>query len=371
MKQLTLTAIPLLCAAFAPLCADAQGQSAADKQAAEKQKMYMDEMNKITPSGEPAVTRYADPFVSADFIWWRAQEDGLDYAFTGTTPQVHNADRGRLKHPSFSYEPGFKVGMGLKFRHDGWDFFAQYTRLNFEHRNNRTHSDEDNDSNVQSNITMPYGGDLVTFWADSARGKWSLDFNVLDIELGRNFWVSKWLTMRPFVGMKFDWTDQDFHVKYENVSGNYISNNPGQGLVAGSDVHMKMDQDQFGVGLRAGLNTTWYMWRHWCIFGELALSGMLNDFDISRKDKIETPADVEWKQNNFRRDSHPVTLVAEWSLGLGFETAFHHDDYMFQIRAAWEEQIWFNQNQFPFFPNAAGGSNLSFEGLTIKAAFFF
>jgi hypothetical protein len=377
MKLLTLTAIPLLCAAFAPLCADAQGQdTAADKEAAAKQQKYMDDMNKITPSGEPAVSRYADPFITADFIWWKTQEDGLDYAFTGTSTTDIDADKGRIKHPRFRYEPGFKVGMGLKFRHDGWDVFAQYTRLDFtrKHHKGSATSSSDGASNVQSNIAMPYNGDLITFWADSAQGSWSLNFNVLDLELGRNFWVSKWLTMRPFVGMKFDWTTQKFNATYSGVSGNAVTNldvNTGD-LAAGSNVDMKMKQHEWAVGLRSGLNTTWYLWRHWCVFGELALSGMLDHFNSNRTDEITTPTGLSWEQNNFKNRTRPVTFVAEWSLGLGFESAFHHDNYMFQLRAAWENQIWFNQNQFPSFSSASGGnSNMSFEGLTIKAAFYF
>jgi Legionella pneumophila major outer membrane protein precursor len=367
MKRLTLTTIPLLCAAFAPLCADSQGMQSTD--AVRKQQMYMDEMNKITPSGEPAVTRWADPYLTADFIWWRAVEEGLDYAFKGTTTFPHNADRGRVHHPDFSYEPGFKVGFGLKFRHDGWDFFSQYTRLIVEEgeTRNRARSDRDGNSSVQSNITLPEGGNLNTFWAGEANAKWGLRFNVLDLELGRNFWISKRLTLRPFVGMKFDWTSQKFRVKYDDID---VDNIYSTTLNNGAELKMKMQQHQWAVGLRTGLDTAWYMARKWCIFGDVAFSGMLNDFDVHRKDRVERVNGTAWTQNHLIRKSHPVTAVIEWALGLRYETAFYHDDYMFQLQAGWEEQIWFNQNQFIFFPNA-GSSDLSFQGLTIKAAFYF
>lgn len=356
MKRFTLSTIPLLCAAIAPLCADAQGND--NMTDAQRQQKYMDEMNKITPSGEPAVTRWADPFVSADFIWWKTMEDGLDYAYTGTSGAVGvDAHKGKLKHPRFKYEPGFKVGAGLKFRHDGWDTFVQYTRLNF----NRQHSGS---SDVQTAIGVPFGGDTLTWQAEHASGKWSLNFNVIDWELGRNFWVSKWLTMRPFVGLKFDWTNQKFKVEYKEISSDDI-------LIDGSDVAIKMHENQWAAGLRAGLNTTWYMARHWCIYGELALSGMVNSFNTSRKDDFETPAGLEWVQNNFKGKVNNVTPVIEWSLGLGYETAFHNDDYMFQFRAGWEEQVWFNQNQFSYLPTGGRNTDLTFQGLTVKAAFYF
>jgi hypothetical protein len=367
MKRLALTTISLLCTALAPLCADAQGTSSMNS--ANKQQMYMDEINKITPSGEPSVTRWADPYGTADFIWWRAVEEGLDYAFKGTTSFPFSADKGRVHHPDFSYEPGFKLGAGLKFRHDGWDAFAQYTRLVVDKSDTKNHArpNRDGNSNVQSNIALPESGNLNTFWTEEAEAKWGLHFNVLDLELGRNFWISKRLTLRPFVGMKFDWTTQSFKVEYENIDIDHIYSTT---LKDGAELEMKMHQRQWAVGLRAGMDTAWYLAKHWCIFGDIAFSGMLNDFDVTRKDQVEQLDRVRWTQNNLVRKAHPVTAVIEWALGLRYETAFHDDDYMFQFQAGWEEQIWFNQNQFIFFPNA-GSSDLSFQGLTLKAAFYF
>lgn len=356
MKQIISTTIPLLCAALAPLCADAQGTDT--RTDAQKQQQYMDEMNKITPSGEPAVTRWADPFITADFIWWKTMEDGLDYAYTGTSGAIGtDATKGKLKHPRFKYEPGFKVGAGAKYRHDGWDTFAQYTRLNFNHQHSGS-------SNAQTTIGVPVLGDTLTWQTAHASGNWSLNFNVVDLELGRNFWVSKWLTMRPFVGLKFDWTHQKFKVDYDDITSSNI-------LIDGSDVAIRMHQSQWAAGLRAGMNTTWYVWRHWAVFGELALSGMVNSTKTSRKDRFETPAGLEWEQNNFKGTSNNVAAVMEWSLGLRFETAFHNDDFMFQFQAGWEEQIWFNQNQFAFLPTGGRNTDLTFQGLTVKAAFYF
>lgn len=368
-----MATIPLICAATAPLCADAQGTQMGNKPT--DQQMYMQEMNKITPSAEPSVTRYADPYITADFIWWKVQEEGLEYAFNGTVTDIDgrsNADKGHLKTPHFEYEPGFKVGMGLKFRHDGWDLFAQYTRLQSEKSDSKTslRRDADGDSNVQNNLLLVGIGQTASSWFQEAEADWSLHFNVLDLELGRNFWISKWLTLRPFVGMKFSWIDQDFDVEYENLQFQVL------GVPTGSEIEMDMDLDQSSVGLRAGLNTAWYMWKKWSIYGDFAISGIWNDFDSSRKDRYEVPTGqvpgFEQTVYNVHRDSHRVTAVLEWGLGLRFETAFHNDDFMFMLQAGWEEQIWFDQNQFITTPIAAQPStDLNFEGLTIKAGFYF
>ncbi len=365
MKKFSMTTLPLLCSVAAPLCADAQGSQTMDKPAPQQQPM-----NQITPSSEPAVTRWADPYITADFIWWKAKEEGLDYALTGiafeqlgtANPQRINADKGSVHRPHSEYEPGFKVGAGLKFRHDGWDLFAQYTWLHVDGRKSEAHSDRDGDSNVQSYFGMPRSGALLSFLFAEAEAKWSMHFNVLDLELGRNFWISKWLTLRPFVGMKFSWIDQDFDVEFER-SFPTSPNNPSRSY------KVDMDLDQSAVGLRAGLDSAWYLWKKWCIYGDLAISGIWNDFDSSRKDRV-TFNNITSTSAHFDKDSCTVTAVLEWALGLRFETAFHNDDFMFMMQAGWEQQVWFNQNQF-LIPSNEGSSNLSLEGLTLKAGFYF
>jgi hypothetical protein len=219
---------------------------------------------------------------------------------------------------------------------------------------------------VQSNIFTagPWkesDGQLRTFFVDEAHARWRLHFNVLDLELGRDFWVSKYLTLRPFVGMKFSWNDQDFDVHYEKEAG------AKHGF---RKLKMDMDLNQTSVGLRSGLDTAWHMWKKWCIFGDFAISGIWNDFDSHRKDHLAKHGDNFVTFSRLHKDTHNVTAVLEWALGLRFQTAFHNDDFMFLLQAGWEEQIWFNQNQFVMMPNSTSG-NLTLEGLTVKAGFYF
>ena len=369
-----MTTLPLLCAAIAPLCADSGMNNKTDQQ---KQQMYAQEMNKITPIAEPAVSRAADPFVTADFIWWKAQEDGLDYAFSGVGTVLLDAAKGTVSQPGFKYEPGFKVGAGLKFRHDGWDLFAQYTYLRSNRGNNHGSSSSSSSSSsaatgvssTQSDIFVPWAtgstdGMLQNFTVTSASANWKMNLNVLDIELGRNFWISKWLTLRPFTGMKFSFNSQKFGVSYSGPSND--TTNLGL-LFLGDTVGLNMRINQFGVGLRSGLNTGWYFSKDWSIFGDFALTGLWNYFHSKRHDTI-TPPTVNI--DNVKKHTSRVTAVFEWALGLRFETAWHNDDYMFMIEAGWEQQLWQDQNQFIFFPTGATGDQ-TFQGLTVKAGFYF
>ena len=308
------------------------------------------------------VRRWADPYITADFIWWKAQEDGLNYAYNGVGNGIVNADKGSMHHPRFKYEPGFKVGAGLKFKYDGWDLYSQYTwfRMNKHGSKSSVARNADGNSNVMGNIAIP-SLNSFSYNLGQANASWSLHFNVLDVELGRNFWISKHLTLRPFVGMKFSWNDQKFNVTYKDSIG---------GFYTGDDVNLKMHMDQLGVGLRTGLDTAWYMCKRLSIFGELALNGLWNRFNSSRKDMLAPTSGTSFNLNHVSNHSHIITPVLEWALGLRFETTFHNDEYMFMMQAGWEQQVWFNQNQFVFMPNTTAG-NMNLEGLTVKAGFYF
>jgi hypothetical protein len=360
MKKFSLATLPLICAAISPLSADSMGSKHAHANQP-AQPATTQPMNQITPPANPMTTHWADPYLTADFIWWRMQEDGLNFSFDGASSGTTSASEGHVHQPKFKYEPGFKVGFGLKFKHDGWDFYGNYTwlRTDFEDTEKEVHKPAG--SSLISNYFVQ-GSTVPNFAlvAHEAKAEWAVHFNVLDLELGRNYWISQWLTLRPHFGMKFSWIDQDYNVKYDNATVNGTS---------GLNIKIDNDQDQWAVGLRTGLDAAWYMWKKWCIFGEFAISGIWNDFDVKRKDTTQT-ATTSYTSLNTKRGSHSVTGVVELALGLRFETAFHNDDYLFMLQAGWEEQMWFNQNQFFFIDNVAP-ADLTFEGLTIKAGFDF
>jgi hypothetical protein len=363
MKKFSLTAIPVLIAAVSSLSADSMGNRCSKNASTQT---TTQPMHTITPSANPMVTDCCDPFITADFIWWKAEEDGLAFAYTGGAATDASASRGTVYQPKFKYEPGFKVGAGLKFKHDGWDLYANYTWLRANHRSKSVTAPG------SSALFSNYFVQSVAATVDpividgSASGKWKLHFNVVDLELGRNFWISQWLTLRPHFGLKGSWNHQKFGVSYTDVTTTI----GGIGTVA--DYSLNFKQHQWAVGLRTGLDTAWYMWKKWCIYGEFAISAMCNHFN-DKTSEVETSALLAGGSSttlNSKRHSRPVTEVLELALGLRFETTFHNDDYLFMLQAGWEEQIWFNENQL-FSPFTTSSQNLTLQGLTIKAGFEF
>jgi hypothetical protein len=365
MKQFARKAIPMVCVITAPFFVNADESLEATPMlcAATKATLANANGSKMTcQETGPMVSNWADPFITADFIYWKAEVDNLDYAYNGAAAVTEGTlatEEGHMYHPNFKYEPGFKVGFGLKFKHDGWDLFGQYTWLQVDKDDTRSHAHSDSDvaDILQGTIVHNSNGDSEFF--GSASAAWSLKFNVVDLELGRDFWVSKRLSLRPFTGMKFSWIHQDFDFDGDDV-----------GEVDGINLDYDMHVKQSGVGLRSGLNTAFYMWNKWSIFGDLAISGMLNDFSSKREDSYQDEPADEFTQLHVHKHSHPVTGILEFALGLRFDTCFSNNRYKYMLEAGWENQVWFGQSPFLFLQSNTPG-NLSFSGLTIKTGFYF
>jgi hypothetical protein len=340
----------------------------------------------ITPPVAPRVSNGADFFMSADFIYWYAQQDGLEYAFAGelgnnrTNP---NPSHSHIKQADRKWEPGFKLGAGLEFEHDGWDLFAEWTWLNpITNNETSTSVDLDNDSYV----VLPYGLNGVSGIAagavgqslDKAEASWTLHYNVIDLELGRNFFLSRYMTLRPHVGLKTAWINQKFNKEF---SGDDIGF--GEDPIVATDLEFALSgeakqnqsQESWGLGIRMGIDPVFHLSRNWGIYGNLALSAMYQYYSTSLKTSaygigtgtLNAGQPIDFEFRNTKKSNHTLTPVLELGLGLEYMTWFYDESYMLELKAGWEEQVWFNTNQF----QSAGEGNLTLQGFTFKAGFHF
>src|SRR3989344_1378501 len=116
----------------------------------------------ITPLAGPVVKNWAEFFVTADFIYWQARQDDMAFAsdgnfnFTGI-PATNNPKKGNQYNLDYNFEPGFKVGLGVDFRHDGWDLYANYTWL------------QQNDAKGDASFDVTKG-QLFSLWQLAANG---------------------------------------------------------------------------------------------------------------------------------------------------------------------------------------------------------
>ncbi len=293
----------------------------------------------------PRVCYGSDVYFTGTFILWAPHQEGTEYAISGLGT---NPAKGDVHDVDYGVEPGFKVGLGYDLPHDGWDMYAEFTWL-------RPCADDRTTSANNSSLFTTLNNNPL----QEASADWNMKFNVIDGEIGRNFFLSKHLKYRPFIGFKGTWQDQDYDVIY-------TSNNP----LFGTRV-VRIDQDYWGFGLRTGVDTAWHFTNNWSIFGNMAISALWSGYDIDRRD-IQQFIGQEDTDINTNNSYHTIVPVLELMIGLRWETWFYHNEYRIALDAGWEEQVWWGYNRYVVInqPQQNGG-DLTFQGLTFTVRFDF
>ncbi len=312
----------------------------------------------VTPPAGPRVVDWSDFYVTGEFIWWNARQDGLSYVAGGrNTVAGVKGFQGHKEYVSSDYQPGFKVGFGFNFRHDGWDLYANYTWLNPARHGGHTPATEHTGQLVSSWSFPVPASPATALPALSAGARWMMHFNVLDSELGRNFYLSTKLSMRPFMGFKGAWINQRYRAHYVV--------DPSFNL---SYARMKNHQHFTGFGIRAGIGSSWKIGNMWYLYGSGAFSALWSQFDNHRRDRLVNTNGATFLSYNIEDDYRNLTPVVELGLGLQYIHDWRDGKKRFTFQIGWEEQIWFNHNRFlnQIFEN---NGSLTLQGLTGKITY--
>jgi len=323
--------------------------------------------NALNPSGRPQVRDGADLFINIDWLIWQAHENGLGYAVkTSSSQTVTNAlYRSSERNLSFDWDCGFRFGFGWNTPRDGWDLSATWTWFH-----NKAHDDITVGSTKMLLPVFSYEPSNTTINGfRSADAKWWLKLNLIDLDLGREFFVSKWMTLRPFIGLRTGWIYQTNKVTFGKATPS--SSQTG--------IYMKDKNNYWGLGLHSGLDSEWGLGAGFSVFAKAAASLLYGFFQI---DSYETQLlsssrnDTVNNKDSFRVDR----AMTDLALGLRWDTMLSDDRFHIGLQAGWEHLMFFGQNQFKRFygmalSNAgafvANQGDLTIQGWTLSGRFDF
>jgi Legionella pneumophila major outer membrane protein precursor len=362
------------------------------------------------PPISPVVCHGANLFITGDFLYWKAEEDDLDYvAKLETQPPPPSTTfplssyQGKLYSPDFKWEPGFRVGIGAMLPYDGWDLYTQWTRL---------YSSPD-DQACASNPLLPSGADccpnlcepccnaskeickiisrddccknsaeccLTTlvptiiprstpeqfFDVTQARARWRLRLNLLDGELGRNYKVGSFLDLRPFISLRGAWISQQYHADYvgtlllQSIRTQVIPK-----TISGTAASKTRIKNDFtGVGPRLGFDTDWILGKGFSIYGHAAIGLLFGEFDIHSKTNLFLAADLTFSTglppievfndcaiSNLKDEFHSSKACTDLELGIQWEKKFLNQRMAILLQLGWDFHIFFGQNQIIYLRN--------------------
>lgn len=296
-------------------------------------------------------------------FYWNTHQDGMEYAIEDhvTNPRVNdtiideftadpnilalnNLVDAEFQTPGFEWDWGFKLGLGYCTTCDGWDLGILWTWY-------RGRANDHIETEFDDNFTLlplwsafaPAQGSVL--YATDIETHWQLKLNIVDLELGRNFWTSRYLAIRPFMGIRIAYVDQTYEIL--NKGGSW-SERTAIPLQVPLNNRVYMTNNYKGAGMRAGLNSTWHVGCGWALYGNWAASIIYGRFSESY-DETNRQADFvhgKFKIAAFDYSFRASRAILDLEIGVKYATMFCDCQYGFSIALGWENHMFFDQNQF-------------------------
>ena len=335
----------------------------------------------INPPGRPQVRDGVDLFLFGQLLVWNAHENGLPFAIVNEN-SGHNLADSKVKNIHSEWDAGFRVGIGYNLPHDGWDLNLAWLRFNTDgEKKINAHSNR----HVFSTRNQPREMNVFNDSCQKAHSRWDLHLNQLDLDLGREFFVSKWLTLRPHFGVRSDWVHQKWESHFRNFQG-FQFINPQINTFPPNKLEIEYKDEWWGIGLEGGLDTQWGLGSGWSLFGNMTGAILYGFHDIDVEDEVSPAVTISGyftptskgtfvDMDNTYRVSHPILDIM---MGLRYDRMFSNDQFHLGLQLGWEHHVYFSQNQFPVFVDdvnlgtiVSNQGDLTFQGWTLSARFDF
>lgn len=286
--------------------------------------------------------------ISVAGVYWAARQEGLSYAinieanptFPATERQFGLEDiiGAEFESPNFKWDFGFKLGFAYVSKCDGWDIGVTWTRFRGKAF---SHVETDQGTNrallpIWSNHAAQIS--LGPLFATDIETRWSVDINLIDVELGREFWVSRKVTLRPHMGVRAAYLNQDYDLQHKG--GTFFVFEPFNNEV-------ELRNNFHGVGVRGGLDSNWHFGCGWSLYGDLALSLLYGRFNLDHSE-VNRLAESPFRKTQILEvdDSFRASrFAADLSIGIQWSALFCDCDYAFTAQFGWEQHIFLDQNQ--------------------------
>lgn len=304
--------------------------------------------------------------IFGELLYWKISEVGADNWGQVITPPAANQSIQFLNVP-FKWDPGFRVGATYHGVDNQWDTVIYYTWYQTQGRDQASvtvgqiHSS--NAGNFYANNVDGKG--LSGPYYHNASIKWDFLFNNIDWELGRTFNIKNKYKLRPFVGLKTAFIDQNIKSNWQNPY-DPLSKLP---ITTFSSAVENITNNFWGVGPSFGLNTSWTLLdkanKVVGLFGDFSGAFLWGSWHIADVYQNNTPVTITI-QNNVQSS---IATTARGLVGLSWQSVIQNMDLVFHL--GYEGQVWLNQLKFYSFDGGRQNSTLYIQGGVLDASIHF
>lgn len=306
-------------------------------------------------------------YVSADVILFQMLQDSNEYGVLVNAPSAGVDPWGtygptKVLKTSFDWDWGFRTGIGYYAEHDFWQSGFEFTYFQTQTSGN-TQAGTNQFLGYFCDYSPEYiYGDSVA--ATYASDSWKVHFYNLDWKIGKDFFVSKYLSFLPEIGLKATWLYQNRYYKNSVPATRFGSSYTQQ--------YSNVSDHYTGVGPKADITTKLWLGRHFSLIGtvDAALLFGSNKMDVDQLFYWQYQGTVSNPNTSHQKKNH-VSPYLGVRIGFAYDTNFMDDAFNLGIKLTYEQQWYSNANRMPFFQEKAASNDVSFQGVDLGFTFSF
>lgn len=366
----------------------------------------------VCPGQDPCCPPWATPVLNAAYNYPAYTETqcpwdiSFDISFLYWKASIENIELGGLVQPipagapasfpvvekvvdmDYKYKPGFQLAFGYKFAQDMWDSTLKYTRFHSTVSKSVFLDDYKSGSTQGGGFDAAWGddnlggdeGQAIVF--QGASEQWGLKMDLVDLDLGRWYYVGKKLTFRPSFGLRAAWIRQNVFVEYTNGSDALA--------ITGQNEAITSKNHSWAIGPLCSLESNWNVGLGFRLFGDIEADVLYTKITEISQQQVNTKVGTSLTPTavynplgilNFTLKEQGLSTIRshlDFQLGLGWGTYLDCHKWHLDFAAGYEFQVFFDQSNFwnftditnPITPIMPQG-NLYIHGLTLKAALDF
>ncbi len=296
---------------------------------------------------------------SADFLYWQANLDGIEYGQIANffaniaAPPVSSAPYyGSWLYPSFQFTPGTRVNIGFRPHKDRWQVDATWVYLS-----SNAHGSSHNPNVTGGAVVVPINdiSQLLSNNGINAKAMWWADYNALDLDINRGVSFSDAFGIKAHLGLRSLWLDQKYNVYSINLY------NTAPDVFTNANAHLT--QNIWGMGPLIGLDSLWKLWGGFGLVGKASLSLLWSHIHALSKGYFGTNnALIRKELQTFHTTLPEVNML----IGCQYDTGMC-GSYHFSGHIGWEFTTLFSANYLENGYLNPGNFNMS--GLTAGLGF--
>lgn len=278
-------------------------------------------------------------FISADLLYWRAFESGLDDCYAiefcddvSSGGTVVSRFKGKGRNPHFNWDPGFRIGAGVSLENSQWALAAFWT-----HFHSHAHSSHNPGHKL----------------------KWKLDLDIVDLVLAYDYDLNTCAHLRPFIGLRWANIDQNLHLNSGRHSFSSTSSCSSTSSWDSQFTNNRKKQDFFGVGPLIGLEADWAMGCGFSFYINGAFSWLYGKFKVKLHDSNVYSDIISYCSVSKHLDAN--VAAADAGLGIRWQTCLCKNMQLLL-------QLGLEHHRYYDFNRIRNCGDLSFDGVNFSAA---